>query len=108
MRRVLCGLLLLACKSVPAPRQPVVALRTPPHGPAPLETISLAGAAWSKTVLAQGQLYLLRASGVVTAGARRLDAEWAFAPDGSEATDAIGATDVGIDVGFKQVLPAIG
>jgi hypothetical protein len=109
MRLALCGLLLLACKSTPAPRpEPVVAIRSQPHGPVPLESIPLSGAATSRTVLASGQIYLLRASGQVAVGARRLDAEWAFAPDGGGATDQLDGLDVGIDVGFKRVLPAFG
>jgi hypothetical protein len=109
MRLALCGLLLLACKSTPAPRpEPVVALRSQPHGPAPEETIQLSDVARSARPLARGELYLLRASGVVTVGPGRLDAEWAFAPDGSGAQDSLGALDVGIDVGTKRVLPATG
>jgi hypothetical protein len=109
MRLILCGLLLLACRSTPATRsEAVVAIREQPHGPAPLETIQLSGAARSTAPLVRGELYLLRASGVVTVGARRLDAEWAFAPDGSGATDTLDALDVGIDVGTKRVLPATG
>jgi hypothetical protein len=97
-------ILLLGCRSVPAPR-PAAPL-TPPAGPRPVQTIALTSTA-SSGPLAAGQVYLLKASGVVTVGARRQDAEWAFA-DGSEPADRIGTIDVGIDVGLKQVPPALG
>jgi hypothetical protein len=104
MRR-LCALLLLGCQSAPAPRPP--APPTPP-GPAPLEIVTLSTSATSQAPLAAGQIYLLRASGVVTVGARRQDAEWAFVAGDADATDAEGSLDVGIDVGMKRLLPATG
>jgi hypothetical protein len=103
MKRLLTALLLCACKSAPLPRpEPVPAA----SGPQPLETIVLASRA-SSAPLAAGQMYLLKATGVVTVGNRRQDAEWTFA-DGSEPADLVAATDVGIDVGIKRVLPALG
>ena len=104
-------LLACACQAAGPPRAegPVAALRAAPHGPgAPLETIALSGQASSTTPLVRGELYLLKATGVVTVGARRLDAEWIFAPDGSGAADAVGPLDVGIDVGRRQLVPASG
>jgi hypothetical protein len=95
--------LLLGCRSAPAPRP---GAPPAPSGPRPLETITLTGSAASAP-LAAGQMYLLRASGVVTAGALRQDAEWAFA-EGSAPADLVATTDVGVDVGMKQVLPALG
>jgi hypothetical protein len=103
MRRLLL-VLVLGCGSAPGPRP------TPPppapHGPQPLETINLVTTA-SSAPLATGQIYLLKASGSVTVGARRQDAEWAFA-DGAAPDDLVAETDVGIDVGRKRVLPATG
>jgi hypothetical protein len=102
--------LLLGCKGSPPPRpDPVVAVREAAHGPgAALETVTLAGKASTRTTLDRGELYLLKATGVVTVGTRQQDAEFAFAPDGSGAADAVGALDVGIDVGCRKVLPALG
>jgi hypothetical protein len=106
MRRAFALCLLLACRSATPP--PVVALPSTPHGPGmPLETIALADRATSRTILARGELYLLRAEGVVTAGDHQQDAEFAFAAGGAPA-DAIGALDVGVDVGLRRVLPAAG
>jgi hypothetical protein len=103
MRPLLVGLVLVGCKSAPAPRP---GAPPPPSGPQPLETIALATTA-SSAPLAAGQVYLLKASGAVSAGALRQDAEWAFA-EGAPPADTVGATDVGIDVGMKQILPATG
>jgi hypothetical protein len=75
--------------------------------PAPIETraVAIAPVAFT-TRLAPGELYLLRASGVVEVGGNRHDAE--FVGEGAAARDAVGAVDVGIDVGLLQVHPAVG
>ena len=103
-RWLVAALALVACRTAPAVRSD----GTPAVDPrAPIETVAVGGAgARTRAVLARDQLYLLRASGAVTVGGRALDAEYASA-DG-QASDAVGALDVGIDVGRKRVLPATG
>jgi hypothetical protein len=108
----LCALLLLlACRSAPAPRP--VALVETAHSRA-IETISLddrTRAATFKTALEPGVAYLLKAQGrLLIDGQHGRDAEFAFgpAPSGFQVADEDGGLDVGIDVGRKQVLPASG
>jgi hypothetical protein len=97
--------LLLACASAPA-RPPVVT--GPAVAAGALETLAVGGRPVATAPLGSGQIYLLRASGVVEAGSLGQDAEWAFAADGSGPRDRVGAADVGLDVGVKRVLPALG
>jgi hypothetical protein len=67
--------------------------------------VSLGGAApvTFKTNLVQGAFYLLKAQGTVDVGARKTDAEFDFAADGTGAADKVGAMDVGIDVGLLEL-----
>lgn len=52
-----------------------------------------------KTSLANGELYLLKASGAINAGANSLDAEFGGFGTGGEGTDLVGGVDVGLDIG---------
>jgi hypothetical protein len=73
-----------------------------------LETVQVAGSGdpvTLKTSLAMGELYLLKAAGVVDLGAQKVDAEFAFG--GGAPADEAGGTDVGVDVGRKQIHPAV-
>jgi hypothetical protein len=54
-----------------------------------------------KTSLGAGEIFLLKASGVVDLGAQKVDAEYAFGA-GMPADEAGGA-DVGVDIGMKQI-----
>jgi hypothetical protein len=76
--------------------------------PAALETVQVAASGDPvvlKTSLAAGELYLLKATGQVDLGAQKVDAEYAF---GSGApADEIGGQDVGVDIGVKQIHPAV-
>jgi hypothetical protein len=70
-----------------------------------IESIQVSGSgtpASFKTTLTQGALYLLKAVGSADVGGQKVDAEYAAAADGSGATDLVGMTDVGIDVGLLQ------
>jgi hypothetical protein len=104
MTRWLAVLALTACQSWSHPR-PVA----PPA--APLETVDLraTGTATFRTPLEDGAQYLLRAAGSVRGPAGWQDAEYAGV-DGDPwgGADVIGQTDVGVDLGVKQVLPARG
>jgi hypothetical protein len=74
-----------------------------------LETIEVDGdgTAISKMSLDNGELFLLRANGVINVGGAAVDAEFGgFAP-GKPGTDAIGEADVGIDFGLKTVRAAV-
>jgi len=68
-----------------------------------LETIRVPAsgeAVASKINLDNGELFLLKATGVVDIGTDKLDAEYGgFAAGAGQ--DIVGAIDVGIDVGFK-------
>jgi hypothetical protein len=115
LRRGLAVCLLLACRSAPSPRsgEAIATLREAPHTRA-LESITLDDAsptATFRTPLDAGAIYLLKAEGAAMTGAQAgHDAEFAFHPgaNATEFADAVGAVDVGIDVGVKQVLPATG
>lgn len=68
-----------------------------------LETIRIPGtgdAVVSMTRLDMGELFLLKAVGLVDIGSDKLDAEYGSFAAGS-GQDVVGALDVGIDVGFK-------
>jgi hypothetical protein len=56
-----------------------------------------------KTTLVAGATYLLKAVGSVDIGAQKLDAEFAFAPNGTGEADKVGDVDVGIDVGLLEL-----
>jgi hypothetical protein len=58
-----------------------------------------------KTSLTTGDLFLLRASGSVDAGDQKVDAE--YAASSGMPLDEAGGLDVGIDVGLKQIHPAV-
>jgi hypothetical protein len=63
----------------------------------------------SRTTLARGEVYLLRAAGTIRFGAGWQDAEYIGADgDGFGGADVTGRTDVGLDTGIKQVLPERG
>jgi hypothetical protein len=105
----------LACLGLgcAAARSPVNAAAGAAFEPAPapgaVETIAVPGTGalvHSKTALAAGELYLLRASGAIDVGGSSQDAEYAGA--GPAARDEAGAIDVGIDVGRRQIHPAMG
>jgi len=73
-----------------------------------LETVQVAGSGdpvTLKTSLAMGELYLLKAAGVVDVGAQKVDAEFAFG--GGAPVDEAGGADIGVDVGRKQIHPAV-
>jgi hypothetical protein len=110
----LLGLLGLAgCQAGPRPLPATTAppAAAPAGGEPALESVRVEAAgmpAATRSALASGELYLLRAAGVIDLGARQLDAEWAFAAGGTGASDVVDGVDVGIDVGQKQLVPALG
>jgi hypothetical protein len=76
-----------------------------------LETIDVPAAGTPvtlKTSLTFGALYLLEANGTVPVGTEVQDAEFASAANGTGAADIVNGTDVGINVGLKQIHPPIG
>jgi hypothetical protein len=78
---------------------------TPPTG-TPVETFQVPGsgeAAASKLSLAQGELFLLRASGAIDFGDTKVDAEFA-STDGTTGMDSAGGADVGLDNGLKELI----
>jgi hypothetical protein len=99
-RRSLLGLILatVACQS------------SPQGAPPPWTTVEVgATAAASPVVLDSGALFLLRALRRVPLSAGWVDAEYAgLDGDPFGAADVVGQADVGIDVGFTEVLPARG
>lgn len=69
-------------------------------------TVPATGSVSFKTSLSSGALYLLKATGTLTAGSAMQDAEFGgFTAGGSGASDVVAGTDVGIDVGLLQVHP---
>src|SRR4051794_7576164 len=91
-----------ACRSAPPTRTGTIVTAAPVPAVTPLESIDVPAsgeAVTTRTTLARGDLYLLRALGAVAVGARRLDAEYGFAPDGSDPSDTGGDADLGLDVG---------
>jgi hypothetical protein len=82
-----------------------------------LETIEVAasnGTATSKMSLDNGELFLLRANGVVVDGGgmvgnpgTAIDAEFGGFGPGAPGSDVMGAADVGIDFGLKTVRAAV-
>lgn len=61
------------------------------------------------TKLDVGELYLLKARGMVDLGGTGLDAEYTFAATGGTGTDVVSGNDVGVDMGQKElILPGIG
>jgi hypothetical protein len=78
----------------------------------PLESLQVPGSGeviHTRASLAPGELYLVRAAGAVGAGLQAQDAEFAgWAADGSGAADSVDGTDVGIDIGVSETLPATG
>jgi hypothetical protein len=88
-----------------APTQEGDAAVTPP-GPPPgaLESVEVSAtgdAVMLKTSLAMGEVFLLKAAGVVDVGGQKIDAEYAFG-SGMPA-DEVGGVDVGIDIGVPQI-----
>jgi len=61
-----------------------------------------------KTSLANGELYLLKASGAVGAGANTVDAEFGGFGAGAAGADVVGGVDVGLDVGRPALRGASG
>lgn len=57
----------------------------------------------SKTSLATGELFLLRASGAIDFGGTKVDAEFA-STDGTTGMDSAGSIDVGLDNGLKELV----
>ena len=55
----------------------------------------------SKTLLDSGELFLLKATGVVDTGSDRLDAEYGGFAAGGTGQDVESGIDVGVDTGFK-------
>jgi hypothetical protein len=55
----------------------------------------------SKAMLSEGDLFLLKATGTVDAGATALDAEYGGFAGATSGQDSVANTDVGVDVGFK-------
>jgi hypothetical protein len=97
-------LALPACQSWSHPRPA-------PPPPAPVETVEVRAeeTATFRAPLEDGALYLLRAAGAVRGPGGWQDAEYAGRDgDGWGGADAVGPTDVGLDVGVKRVLPARG
>jgi hypothetical protein len=104
-----------ACRSAPPPARSstsTLAKAAPaPAAPTPLESIDVpatGAAVTTRTSLARGELYLLRALGAAAVGELREDAEYGFAPDAAYARDIVDGVDVGLDVGLEEVLPASG
>jgi hypothetical protein len=61
----------------------------------------------SKTLLDSGELFLLKATGVVDTGTDTLDAEYGGFADGGSGQDIEAGIDVGVDTGFKlERIPA--
>jgi hypothetical protein len=69
-----------------------------------LETVSVTAAApvTMKTSLGMGEIFLLRASGLVDLGGSKMDAEYVLSDNGGDDTVA-NMLDVGVDVGVLQV-----
>jgi hypothetical protein len=73
----------------------------PGNNPLALESIDVpaSGDAVTSTMkLDSGELFLLKAAGIVDLGGSQLDAEFAAG------MDSVGAVDVGIDTGFKELI----
>jgi hypothetical protein len=69
-----------------------------------IESISIPGdgrTIASKTMLDNGELFLLKATGTVVAGATEIDAEYGGITANGPGQDVVSGADVGIDVGFK-------
>lgn len=83
-----------------------------PGTPSALESIALPAAGTAvafKTSLAQGGLYLLKASGsVAISGGQTQDAEFASTTGAAEPADMVNGTDVGINVGLLQIHAPMG
>jgi hypothetical protein len=63
----------------------------------------------TKTSLATGEIFLLRATGSVDLGGDKLDAEFGgWGAGAGAAADEVGGADVGIDVGLQQIHAAMG
>jgi hypothetical protein len=103
-----------ACRSAPAPAPPtstLVKLTAAPAPPPRLEAIEVPATGETvktRSSLARGDLYLLRALGAAAVGDLREDAEYGFAPDAGYARDIVDGVDVGLDVGLPEILPATG
>jgi hypothetical protein len=67
-----------------------------------LETVQVGatGTAMFTTSLGMGEIFLLKASGVIDFGGTKVDAE--YASSGSMGDDLSGTDDVGVDIGMKQ------
>ncbi len=79
---------------------------SPPATGTPLETLHVtatAPMAASQASLAKGELFLLRAAGAIDLGGTKVDAEFASA-DGTTGMDKVGAVDVGLDDGAKELI----
>jgi hypothetical protein len=73
-----------------------------------LETLSVPASGapvTSKTMLASGEVYLLKAWGSVDLGGQKLDAEYGFGS--GMPSDEAGGVDLGIDVGEQQIHPKV-
>jgi len=62
----------------------------------------------SKMLLDAGELFLLKATGILDTGTDKLDAEYGGFAAGGAGQDMVGAIDVGVDVGFKVERPPAG
>jgi hypothetical protein len=72
----------------------------------PLETLHITPTgpmAASQASLAKGELFLLRAAGAIDLGGTKVDAEFA-STDGTTGMDKVGAVDVGLDDGSKELI----
>jgi hypothetical protein len=72
----------------------------------PLETLHITPTvpmAASQASLAKGELFLLRAAGAIDLGGTKVDAEFA-STDGTTGMDKVGAVDVGLDDGIKDLI----
>jgi hypothetical protein len=79
---------------------------TPSAGALETVTVPAGGAAvTTKTTLATGEVYLLKATGAVDLGGMKVDAEYGFGT-GMPADEA-GGVDLGVDIGEKQIHPKV-
>lgn len=100
-RLVVVSLFMAACAAPGSGRQ---AAEAPPVGRGAIETVRVPASGRPvafQTPLAPGEIYLLRASGVVDLGSGgRADAEFSVS---AAPTDQLGDTDIGVDIGMKQI-----